>query len=218
MGVCGVKLAAEQAAARAARAQAAHAELASMRSAAQSEATALNEAKIAHFTTEVRYWAARIARTHDGTRALLSLKRQLRHGALECASSHVHATVHDGTADMSDEDVRRALARARADLHSQQARHDTEQELLASERHQQERWRHESPSTDALYEYIVLLADCWLHSLAQPVNTAVSTAAQVEQLREKWPVAGPYQNCPPRPRSLQAGSSGSGWYTRSLRL
>ena len=32
----------------------------------------------------------------------------------------------------------------------------------------------------------MLLADCWLHSLAQPVNTAVSTVAQVGQLQEKW--------------------------------
>ena len=75
------KVVAEQAAARAARSQAAHAELASMRSAAQSEATALNEAEIAHFTTEVRSWAACIARTHVRRRALLSLKRRLRHGA-----------------------------------------------------------------------------------------------------------------------------------------
>ena len=58
-------------------------ELASMRSAAQSKATDLNEAEIAHFMTKVRSWAARIARTHARRRALLSLKRQLRYGALE---------------------------------------------------------------------------------------------------------------------------------------
>ena len=71
-----------------------------------------------------------------------------------------------------------------ASLLSEQARHDHEQapELLASEQRQQERWRCESPNTDALYEYIMQLADCWLHVLAQPVNTAVSTAMQIGQL------------------------------------
>jgi hypothetical protein len=132
----------------------------------------------------VQFWAARIARTHGETRALLSLKRRLRHGALDCACSHV--TLHDGATDVRDEDVRQALARVRARLLSQRARHDAEQGLLASEQRQQERWRRESPSTDALYEYIVLLADTWLHSLAQPVNTAVNTAEQVGQLQEKW--------------------------------
>ena len=63
-----------------------------MCSAAQNEATALNEAEIAHFSTEVRSWAVRIARTYARRRALLSLKRQLRYGTLECACSHV--TVH----------------------------------------------------------------------------------------------------------------------------
>jgi hypothetical protein len=145
-----------------------------MRSAAQSEATALNEAEIAHFTTEVRSWAARIAGTHVRRRALLSLKRQLRYGTLECACSH--ATVHDGAADMGDEDVRRALARARVDLHSQRARHDANQKLLASEQRVQERWHRESPSTDALYKYITWLADSWLRVLA-PENTAA---------QEKW--------------------------------
>ena len=81
------RVAAEQAVARAARAQAAHAELASMRSAAQSEATALNEAEITHFTTEVQSWAAHIAHTHASRSALLSLKHQLRYGALERACS-----------------------------------------------------------------------------------------------------------------------------------
>ena len=70
------RVAAEQAAAPAAKAQAAHAELASMRSAVQSEATALNEAEIVRLAKEVQFWAARIARTHGDTRALLSLKRQ----------------------------------------------------------------------------------------------------------------------------------------------
>ena len=69
---------------------------------------------------------------------------------------------------------------------SERARHDHEQELLASEQRQQERWRRESPSTDALYEYVVQLADCWLHALVQPVNTTVSTATQIGQLQEKW--------------------------------
>ena len=126
-----------------------------MRSAAQSEATALNEAEIAYFAGNVQFWAARIARTHDDTRALLSLKRRLRHSALDCACSHV--TLHDGATDVRDEDVRQALARVRARLLSERARHDAEQNLLASEQRQQERWRRESPSTDALYKYIV----CW---------------------------------------------------------
>ena len=83
-------------------------ELASMRSTAQSKATDLNEAEIAHFTAEVRSWAARIAHTHAHRCVLLSLKRQLQYGALECACSHM--TVHGSVADMSDEDVRPALA------------------------------------------------------------------------------------------------------------
>jgi len=155
-----------------------------MRSAAQSEATVLNEAEIAYFAGNVQFWAARIARTHDDTRALLSLKRRLRHSALDCACSHV--TLHDGATDVRDEDVRQALARVRARLLSERARHDAEQNLLASEQRQQEQWRRESPSTDALYKYIVCLADMWLHSLAQPVNTAVGTATQLGQLQEKW--------------------------------
>ena len=142
------KVAAEQAAARAAAGQAAHAELASMRSAAQSEATALNEAMIAHFTTEVRSWATRIARLHASRRARLALKRQLRYGALECACSHT--TVYNGVTYMGDEDVRRALAQGHVDLLSLRARHDADQRLLAGEQRQQERWRRESPSTDAL--------------------------------------------------------------------
>ena len=120
------RLVAEQAAARAARSQAARAELASMRSAAQSEATALNEAEIAELTTEVQYWAARIARFHANRRARLSIKRQLRYGALECACSR--ATVYDGATDVSDEDVRRALAQGHANLLSVRASHDAEPE------------------------------------------------------------------------------------------
>jgi len=114
------RAAAVQATARAAASQAARAELASMRSAAQSEATVLNEAEIAYFARNVQFWAARIARTHDDTRALLSLKRRLRHGALDCACSHV--TLHDGATDVRDEDVRQALARVRARLLSERAR------------------------------------------------------------------------------------------------
>ena len=155
-----------------------------MRSAAQREATTLNEAEIARFATQVQFWAARIAHTHDDTHALLLLKHQLQHGALDCACSHV--TLHDGATDVRDEDVRRALARVWANLLSEQARHDAEQELLVSEQCLQERWRCQSPSTDALYEYVAQLADCWLHALVQPVNTAVSTATQVGQLQEKW--------------------------------
>ena len=177
------RVTAEQAAACATAAQAARAELASMRSAAQSEATALNEAEIAHFTTEVRSWAAHIARTHASRSALLSLKHQLRYGALECACSH--AMVHDGAADISDEDERRSLARARALLHSQRARYDADQKVLASEQRVQECWRRESPSTDELYGYIAQLADSWLCSLVLPVNTAVN-AARVASLQEKW--------------------------------
>ena len=37
-----------------------------------------------------------------------------------------------------------------------------------------------------LYGYIVQLADCWLHALVQPVNTAVSTTTQIGQLQEKY--------------------------------
>ena len=95
-------------------AQAVRTDLASLRSAAQSEATALNEAKIVYFAKNVQFWAARIARTHGETRALLSLKRRLRHGALDCTCSHM--MLHDSTTDMCDEDVRRALARVRASL------------------------------------------------------------------------------------------------------
>ena len=142
------RVAAEQAAAHAAAAQAAHAELVSMRSAVQSEATALNEAMIAHFTTEVRSWVARTARFHASRRARLALKRQLRYGALECACSHT--TVYNGVTYMGDEDVRRALAQGHVDLLSLRARHDADQRLLAGEQRQQERWRRESPSTDAL--------------------------------------------------------------------
>ena len=97
------RAAAEQAAVHAAAAQAAHAELVSMHSMAQSKATDLNEAEIAHFMMEVRSWAACIAHTHAHRRVLLSLKHQLWYGALECACSH--ATVHDSTADMSSEDA-----------------------------------------------------------------------------------------------------------------
>ena len=32
----------------------------------------------------------------------------------------------------------------------------------------------------------MLLADTWLHSLVQPVNTTVNTAEQVGRLQEKW--------------------------------
>ena len=179
------RVVAEQAAARTARAQAAHAELASMRSAAQSKATALNEAEIAHFTTEVQSWAARIAHFHANRRERLSLKRQLRYGALGCACSH--ATVYDGATDVSDdsEDVLRALAQGHMTLLSLQAHHGADQRLLVSEQRQQERWRHVSPSTDALYGYVAQLADSWLHSLALPVNTAVS-AARAASLQEKW--------------------------------
>ena len=95
-------------------------------------------------------------------------------------------TLHDGATDVRDEDVRQALARVRARLLSERARLDAEQNLLASEQRQQERWRRESPSTDALYTYIVCLADTWLHSLVQPVNTAVGTSTQLGQLQEKW--------------------------------
>ena len=78
--------AAEQAAACAAAAQAAHAELASMCSVAQSEAMALNGAKIAHFVKNVQFWAAHIARTHDKMHALLSLKHQLRHACIRTSA------------------------------------------------------------------------------------------------------------------------------------
>ena len=132
----------------------------------------------------MQFWAVCIARTHDETRALLSLKRWLWHGALDCTC--LHMTLHDSATDMHNEDVRRALAWVRANLLSKRARHDAEQGLLASKQRQQERWRCELPSTDVLYEYIMQLADCWLHSLALPVNTAVSTATQVGQLQEKW--------------------------------
>ena len=129
----------------------------------------------------MQFWAARIARTHDDTRALLSLKRRLRHSALDCACSHV--TLHDGATDVRDEDVRQALARVHARLLSERARHDAEQKLLASEQRQQESWRCESPSTDALYEYVAQLADCRLRALALPENATVRNAAQ---LQEEW--------------------------------
>jgi hypothetical protein len=154
-----------------------------MRSAAQGEATALNEAEIAEHTTEVQYWAACIARSHASRCARLSIKRQLRYSALECTCSR--ATVYDGVTDMSDEDVRRALAQGHVNLLSVRARHDADQKLLASAQSQHERWHRESPSTDALYGYVAQLADSWLHSLARPVNAAVS-AAQVASLKEKW--------------------------------
>jgi hypothetical protein len=137
-----------------------------MRSAAQSKATALNEAEIAEHTTNVRYSAACIARFHANRRTRLSIKRELRHGTLECACSR--ATVYDSVMDMSDEDVRWALAQGHVNLISVRARHDTNQKLLAFAQSKQERWRHETPSTDALYGYVAQLADSWLHSLAQP--------------------------------------------------
>ena len=37
----------------------------------------------------------------------------------------------------------------------------------------------------SMHEYIVLLADSWLHAL-RPVNTTVNTTEQVRQLQEKW--------------------------------
>ena len=136
-----------------------------MRSAAQSEAMALNEAEIARFAKEVQFWVARIARTHGDTRALLSLKRRLRHGALDCTCSRM--TLHDSTTDVRDEDVRRALAPVHANLLSERAHHDHERELLASEQRQQEQWRCESPSTDALRTSLLLcshLAELRLYS------------------------------------------------------
>ena len=111
-------------------------------SAAQSEATALNVAEMAHFASNVQSCAARIARTHEDTRALLSLKRRLRHGALDCACSHV--MLHGSVTDVRDEHVRQALARVHAKLLYERARHDADQELLASEQRQQERWRRRS--------------------------------------------------------------------------
>ena len=93
--------------------------------------------------------------------------------------------MYDGVTDVSDEDVRRALAQGHVNLLSMRARHDASQRLVASAQRQQERWRRESPSTDALYGYIAQLADNWLHSLARPVDAAVS-AAQVASLKEKW--------------------------------
>jgi hypothetical protein len=152
-----------------------------MRSAAQSEATALNEAEIAYLTTKVQYLAAGIARFHASRRARLSIKRELRHGTLECACSR--ATVYDGATDVSDEDVRRALAQGHVNLLSVRASLDAKQRLLASAQCQQERWRRESPSTDALYEYVAQLADSWLHELALPSNATVRTTTQ---LQEKW--------------------------------
>ena len=159
------RAAAEQAAACAAAAQAAHAELVSMHSAAQSEATALNEAEIAHFAKNVQFSVACIAHTHGEMCALLSLKHQLQHGVLDCACSCV--TLHDSATDMGNEDMWPALAQVCASLLSECACCDAEQVLLASEQHQQEQWHCESPSTDTLYDYIVLLADSWLHALSQ---------------------------------------------------
>ena len=72
-----------------------------MHSMAQSKATDLNEAEIAHFMMEVRSWAACIACTHAHRCVLLSLKHQLWYGALECTC--LHATVHDSTADMEQQ-------------------------------------------------------------------------------------------------------------------
>ena len=102
---------------------------------------------------------------------------------LECACSR--ATVYDGATDVSDEDVRRALAQGHVNLLSLRARHNADQELLASEQRVQEHWRRESPSTNALYRYVMQLADSWLHLLALPVNTAVN-ATQAASLQEKW--------------------------------
>jgi hypothetical protein len=175
------RLVAEQATARAAASQAARAELASMRSAAQSEATALNEAEITYLTTQVQSLAARMTRFHAYRRARLSLKRQLRYGALGCTCSH--ATVYDNATDIGDEDVRQALARGHANGLSLRASQDANQKLLASEQHQQESWRRESPSTDALYEYVAQLADSWLHELALPSDATVRATTQ---LQEKW--------------------------------
>ena len=103
---------------------------------------------------------------------------------LDCVCSHV--TLHDGATDVRDEDMQQASAQVHAHLLSEQACLNAEQNLLVSEQCQQERWCCESPSTDVLYKYIVCLADTWLHSLAQPVNTAVGTATQLGQLQEKW--------------------------------
>ena len=85
-----------------------------MRTAAQREATALNEAEIAYLTTKVQSLAEGMARFHASRRARLSIKRQLRYGALECACSC--ATVYDGMTDVGDEDVRRALAQGHVNL------------------------------------------------------------------------------------------------------
>ena len=152
-----------------------------MRTAAQREATALNEDEIAYFTTKVQSLAEGMARFHASRRARLSLRQQLRYGALECTCSH--ATVYDGATDVGDEDVRRALAQGHMNLLSLRASHDAGQKRLASEQGQRERWRRESPSTDALYGYVAQLADRRLHALAPPVN---ATVRNTMQLQEKW--------------------------------
>lgn len=179
-----------------------------MHSAAQSEAMALNEAEIAHFAKNVQFWVAHITRTHGSMCVLLSLKHWLQDGTLDCTCSHM--TLHDSMMDVRDEDVRRALAQVRARLPSKQAH-------LNAEQCQQGRWCCESPSTGTLYSYIVLLADTWLHSLAQPVDTAVSTGRHAGRTATGQ-VAGPCQVCSPRTRSLQTAHAGSSWCTKSLQL
>ena len=148
------RVAAVHAAVRTASAQAVHAELVSMHSAAQGEATALNEAEITYLTTKVQSLAEGMARLsfHASRCAQLLIKQQLRYGTLECACSHV--TVYDSMADMGDEDVRQALAQGHMNLLSLQASHNDNQELLVNEQHQQECWCHKSPSTDTLYRYV----------------------------------------------------------------
>ena len=106
------------------------------------------------------------------------------------------------------EDVRQDLAQVRANLLSERARLDAEQELLTSQQRQQERWRRESPSTDALYEYVARLADSWLHSLALPVNTTVN-AARVASLQEQWQARAKTARLA-RPRSLHAAQAAAG--------
>ena len=41
-------------------------------------------------------------------------------------------------------------------------------------------------STNALYMYIVQLADSWLHSLVQPVNRDATVSVAQVALKEKW--------------------------------
>ena len=152
-----------------------------MHSTAQSEAAALNEAEIAYLTTQVQSLAAGMAHFHASRHVQLSIKRQLQYGMLACACSHV--TVYDSMTDMSDEDMQQALAQGHTNLLSLQASHNASQNLLVSEQGQQEHWCHESPSTDALYEYVTQLADHKLHALALPVNTTVCSTMQ---LQEEW--------------------------------